>query len=1056
MKRTQRWISFLLALVMLLPLAAFPAVAEEAAPTVFWKGNGFEGETPTADIQSGPVSQQVVEEANGNHALRFDSVGIKGGSYPEDYYVATYGATASKTKFYAVSSYTLESDGTVSGSVTVEGTDYTFTKQSADQNLQLTLTPELTGYALLSGNQVDAFFGCGNVASPVRVKSPAIASTDAEKIAFEAHYYFAKGTKGTFASRARATDNGYVELFGVKASDTTVSVQAHENASITEGSAVIVSTEKWIKITALFDPTAATVTVYVNDVIAFKTKNNSNVTLNTPVSIRANSWDLLQLNRGSRTADAIGGYVMIDDPIIYDGSSLSTEIKASFKDTYENYAPGTQLTTAWGYNAVKPGEIAAYNKVLAEENGNQFVRFPVVYDGTQAINTAGYTNYDKTLMINQPGLTPDNEFMLLDVSYRPHGNETDTAENIELQLRSFTFDLLASNGATLKPRNGTVSDVTEDIIGKSGIYLNLFTINIKSGVITVPSHGLKLTGAAGLVQDEWNDIRYVLNLKSPSALIFVNGELYATVETMVLTGSNWDSCTKGSNLTVPGGNVIIAKGNKQDGAFKKIQNADENYSNVNYIDIDNVSVSAATGEDLLGEFDPTAYNGMITTESTTSIRHFAPYGLRFVSRIDEAKLDELHSLIGTKLLAIDYGTVIVCEADPNAPASDYTVAALEKAGRKYIKVKANYGAYFQFDDDESTTHIAGSVVNIKDEHKNTSYAGIGYVRLVLVTGEEYWIYSESATVSSVDVTAQRVIDATGLSGFKPAAKRAIKTFSQSESLLEIMKEDLKGLNVLALGDSLFAGTDEGTPGCDRASQWVNLLGNQNDWTLTNLGIGGMTVSYTEKNYTGAGHKSSMYDWLFNNINDYRWGSSYNTEDRLYYPGTSYSYNYYYHCGDFTGKTAADVDLILLEGGCNDYGTAIAAPLGTLDSKDPATFLGAWNCVTEKLLADYPNARIVFITTWHLNPQSRPDGLSSIEYSTSINRLYEEVYAENDRVYLIDAGDPNVSGVNMRDNAWKAQYSNDAYHLKNNGMALMAGNMFPRLWESFINTQEEAN
>ena len=58
--------------------------------------------------------------------------------------------------------------------------------------------------------------------------------------------------------------------------------------------------------------------------------------------------------------------------------------------------------------------------------------------------------------------------------------------------------------------------------------------------------------------------------------------------------------------------------------------------------------------------------------------------------------------------------------------------------------------------------------------------------------------------------------------------------------------------------------------------------------------------------------------------------------------------------------------------------------------------------------------------------------------------------------LIDAGDPNVSGVNMRDNAWKTQYSNDAYHLKNNGMEIMAGNMLPRLWESFINAREEAN
>ncbi len=1052
MRRMQRHLAFLLAIFMLLPLIVIPAVAENEAPAVLWAGDDFESETPTANIQSHPTSMQVIEEEEGNHAVRFEAVGVKGGANPADYYVVTQGKSANQTTFIEVTDATVNTDSTVNGTVLIGGTTYTFESQSVDKNETMTLNPALSGYTLYSGNQVDAFYGCGNVASPVRMKNPLLSPTDASSITFEASYYFGNGTKGTFASRARSTDNGYIELFGVKASGTTVAVQAHENANITKGAAAIVSTGKWIKITSILDTATGYITVYVNDVIAFTTFHKDNITLTTPVNVKANSWDLLQLNRNNRTADSIGGYVMIDDPVIYDGGNRSTEIVPSFTDNYENYSVGTQITTTWGYNTQKAGEIVAYNKVLADEDGNQFVRLPIVYDGNATVGTAGSTNQDKTLMINQPAFSASDEFMVLDISYRPHGNETTAAETIELQLREFTFDLLAENGATLKPQNGTAAPVTEDIIGKAGFYLNLFTINLNSGAITSPSHDETLTGAPGLVLDEWNDIRFILNLETPFALLYVNGELYMTIETMVVTGTNWDSCTNASNISVGGGKVIIAKANKIAESFKTIQEAAEDYSNVNYIDIDNVSVKSTKGEELLGDFDPTSYENIVTTEENTSIRHFAPHGLRFVSRVDLDALEEMHALIGTKLLSLEFGTLITLAE--NLENCDFTVEALKAKGLDYLTVAANYGSYFFYDNDESTTHIAGSIVRIKDEHLLTAFAGIGYVKLKLITGEEYYYYSETATTANVKATAQTVIDTTGLSGYSKAAKRAIEAYASSTSLSEIIAKDMKGLNVLALGDSLFAGTDEGTPGCDRASQWVNLLGNNHDWTLTNLGIGGMTVSYTDKNYAGAGHKASMYDWLFNDINDFRWGSSYNTEDRLYYPGTGWSYNYYYQCGDFTGKSAEDVDLIILEGGCNDYGTAIAAPLGTVDSKDPATFLGAWNCIVEKLLEQYPNAKIVFITTWYLGPQSRPDNLTSMEYSTSINTLYDEVYADNDRICLIDAGNPDVSGVDMLDSAWRSQYSNDAYHLKNSGMEIMANNMLPRLWEYWLNSSEE--
>ncbi len=277
----------------------------------------------------------------------------------------------------------------------------------------------------------------------------------------------------------------------------------------------------------------------------------------------------------------------------------------------------------------------------------------------------------------------------------------------------------------------------------------------------------------------------------------------------------------------------------------------------------------------------------------------------------------------------------------------------------------------------------------------------------------------------------------------------------ARTVLAQMAHDLGGLNVLAFGDSLFSSSDKkAADATTRAGQWVNLLGAQSNWSLTNLGVSGMTVSYTEKNYTTSQKKASMYDWLMNGYNAYHWNTD---STRIYQAGSSdrqshegvsgASYNKYFQIGTFTGKSNADVDLILLEGGCNDYGTEIAAPLGTVGSTDGGTFIGAYHAITQKLLADYPNAKIVFITTWQLGNQTRPeDTLTSVEYSESVISLYEQCYTDNDRVYLIDAGNPAVSGVNMRDSTWRGFYSNDSYHLKDSGMQIMAEHMLPYLWK----------
>ena len=209
--------------------------------------------------------------------------------------------------------------------------------------------------------------------------------------------------------------------------------------------------------------------------------------------------------------------------------------------------------------------------------------------------------------------------------------------------------------------------------------------------------------------------------------------------------------------------------------------------------------------------------------------------------------------------------------------------------------------------------------------------------------------------------------------------------------------------------------------------WVNAIGQDCKWNLTNLGVGGATISYdpdrTATNF-------SMYEHLFYDSN-FKYGSRDNS--------------LYYNSG-YTVRPKEDVDVIFLEAGSNDYGTKVQAPMGTVDSDDPATFLGAWRLVTEELLRQYPNAIVIFVTAWENNNQTREDGANAVEYTSSVVTLYDEVYAENDRVFLIDAGDPDVSGVNMRSSTFKKMYAYDAFHLNDAGMALMAENMLPLIWD----------
>ncbi|MBQ8309854.1 MAG: SGNH/GDSL hydrolase family protein [Clostridia bacterium] len=979
-----------------------------------------------------------------------------------------------------------------------------------------------------TGSNVIGTAGYTNYDKTLQLNHSKITKANGQYVILEADYRYEAGMTGKIEAQLRnfnfdleasngATDNGstlstsaygksglYMSLFTIKLSDGSI---INEKTGLTSTCADGLIENQWNHIQFVLNLEDTSYMIFVNGVYyGFGSKLNGmyssggwkTCTNISNIVIPANGFILSKVNKKNVNnvdggafavvADANDTYSNVDhidiDNVNLITSNAAPKIVMPPVDAFENFE---SCTVGSALSSSNSATSTAYNKVLSESvegEINQFLRVPLLYDGTgdNKIDTSGYTNYDKTLSMNHATInTQTGKYAVFMMDYRPHAEANAATGTIEIQLNRFTFDALAENGVMKKYArdSSAYAAITADEKGVSGFFCKLFDINLATGELTGNSaSNLEKTGADGLKLDEWNTIQYVLNLEDTSSSIYVNGALYGTTDSMVLTSTSWYNYTNGTNISLNTNQFLVAKVNKKDAAFNKVAEADETYSNVNYIDIDNVSVKSATEKDVtvldpvnaegdalmyvsiagqkvanspylyltkdidyeVAYFDPDTlnYDGIISTVNKSSIRLTSPAGLRFATEIaDMEAFEALFAMSGDDYKSVSFGTLIV--PSDYLTDTDFTVAALKAAGKKYLEVEATYGAYYSFDNDSATTHFVGSIVNLYQANVTREFSGIGYIKVTLWGGQEYYFYSTEKHAATVKNVAQAALDDETKTW--TGTKLAILTaYAEGNNMDATIANDMNGLNVLAFGDSLFGGTI----GYDQSTQWVNKLGVDNEWNLTNLGIGSMTVSWTDRNNVSEyGNKNSMYDWMFNGKNDFRWGST----------STHTSPNPFFNTGNISGNPE-DVELIILEGGCNDYGTAISAPLGTVDATDPATFLGAWNCVTERLLETYPNATIVFLTTWRLNPQTRTDDtLTSIEFSESVITLYNEKYADNDRIALIDAGNPAVSGVDMLDDEWRNEYSTDSYHLKDTGMAVMADHMLPLLWEIVMNARE---
>ncbi len=193
---------------------------------------------------------------------------------------------------------------------------------------------------------------------------------------------------------------------------------------------------------------------------------------------------------------------------------------------------------------------------------------------------------------------------------------------------------------------------------------------------------------------------------------------------------------------------------------------------------------------------------------------------------------------------------------------------------------------------------------------------------------------------------------------------------------------LEGLTINAIGDSYLDGN-----GLDRDLVWLSLLAKKYNIKLNNYGKNGSSIS--------------------------------NVPDRNPM------------CVRYERMEDNDPDIVLIEGGRNDYNCAVA--LGETDSRDVSTFMGALNVVIEGIKKKYPRAMIVCITNWnYANTQNREFG--SEDYANAMKRV-----ADSNGVYCIMANDVSLTGVDMTSAYFRETYCQrpgDVSHLNSEGMKLV--------------------
>lgn len=217
-------------------------------------------------------------------------------------------------------------------------------------------------------------------------------------------------------------------------------------------------------------------------------------------------------------------------------------------------------------------------------------------------------------------------------------------------------------------------------------------------------------------------------------------------------------------------------------------------------------------------------------------------------------------------------------------------------------------------------------------------------------------------------------------------------------------DNLKDLNILAIGDSIFAGSTLGP-----SATWIERMARLYNQNFYNDSISGTCVaSMDPKDSTTNRSSKSMVDRYEDSLLDYQAKN----------PGVS-------------------PEIIIIEGGRNDNSNHL--PLGENDSMDKTTVKGAINTMIKTYHETYPDALIVLIPPWYYTKKTSL-GYNNITCGETMQQLVDYYKSKGENyVSTIFACDKDTTGVNLDDPDFRAKYAQtptDVSHLNVEGQKLV--------------------
>ncbi len=578
-----------------------------------------------------------------------------------------------------------------------------------------------------------------NTNSSLKIDNNVIAYNKTRHIVFETDLYIPMGTTGTFLMEAWSRDHSdsFQYFYQVDVTSVRAEITPYGEYSYA-GDNLALTRDTWHKVAFALDMVTGGYTIYVDGAVAA-----IGITGQTNLLVSNDSFMIAKME-SSRTGT---GYVLIDDILIYEGEE-------------------------------------PMNTVIGESTTEDFSDLPTgVYD---------------------PAVGTSDSMAHSTYSYAVHGS-------IVLQAEYYVGN---DASGILESKFDSYRYLVSSIWG-IGKELSLYSIDLASGRIYQKNHP-EIYGTLNL--GEVNNVAVVLDLTTGKYSVYINGigAFNADVGKTNLTlgampAQYWQFATVASDEII--GDITV------DNLVTRLLEADDlitiatdSAQTLKYIDVTVGDVSVRTGVTSLllpantsyaatpVYFDADSYDGLLTTEQKVSMRLKEKSGLRFATTINDMEtFDALFASVGTEIGGVYFGTLITPANYLEAVSNVFTKASLgglfgaDSEKTVYLDVRATHGFYIAegvFDNDPATTHFVGSIVNLHKENYNRSFAAIGYLEIVLLTGEVVTLYSPQWHTANVRTVAN-VLRSAGdgyYDGLSDTFKSVVDGFADYTSSVETVED----------------------------------------------------------------------------------------------------------------------------------------------------------------------------------------------------------------------------------------------------------------------------